>query len=157
MMANRAVFDNQRENQTYCSDIFDLKIHSAIDLVYIDTPYISKKGFGVNYFEFYHCLEGLTDYNNWVKKIDYKSKHKRMINEENIWCDKKRITIAFERLLNKYKDSIIVVSYRDDGIPLGSELEEILRNIKDSVEIKKIDYKYVLSNEQSKEILLIGK
>lgn len=157
MMANRAVFDNHRENKVYCSDIFDLKIHSAAGLVYIDTPYISKKGFGVNYFEFYHFLEGLTDYNNWEKKIDYKSKHKRMLSEENIWCDKKRITSAFGGLFNKYKDSIIVISYRDDGIPSVAELEEMLRNTKDSVETKKIDYKYVLSNVQSKEILLIGK
>lgn len=49
------------------------------------------------------------------------------------------------------------LSYRDDGIPSGVELEEILRSIKNSVEIRKIDYKYVLSNGQSKEILLIGK
>lgn len=80
-----------------------------------------------------------------------------MINEENIWCDKKRITGAFERLFNEYKDSIIVISYRDNGIPSVAELEEMLRNTKDSVETKKIDYKYVLSTEQSKEILLIGK
>ena len=36
------------------SDIFDVK--DDYDLVYIDTPYISQKGGGVDYHDFYHFL-----------------------------------------------------------------------------------------------------
>jgi len=46
---------------------FDLDIKT--DLVYIDTPYISAKGIGVNYFDFYHFLEGIVFMKNG--KIDW--------------------------------------------------------------------------------------
>lgn len=58
---NNAVFDNKRENRSFNADIVDLDIKA--DLVYIDTPYISAKGIGVNYFDFYHFLEGVVSYN----------------------------------------------------------------------------------------------
>ena len=32
---------------------------------------------GVNYFDFYHFLEGIVFYNEWPKLIDESSKHKR--------------------------------------------------------------------------------
>lgn len=155
-MSNGAVFDNQKGNKVYCADVFDLELPEKIDLVYIDTPYISKKGAGVNYFDFYHFLEGLADYANWAQKIDQKSKHKKMVNGENQWSNKNKIKTAFERLFGKYKDSTLVVSYRDDGIPSIVELENMLKSFKKEVEIKKADYKYVLSNGDSKEVLLIA-
>lgn len=153
--ANKAVFDNERENRSFYSDIFKLNI-PAPDLVYIDTPYISKKGVGVNYFDFYHFLEGIIFYDQWESLIDKKSKHKKIKNSKNEWCDKSKIHLSFQKLFQKFKDSILVISYRDDGIPTIQELVKMLEKHKRSIEVRKLDYKYVLSNGDSKEVLIIA-
>lgn len=154
--ANRAVFDNAKQNRAINRDTFD--IQGTYDLVYIDTPYISKKGVGVNYHDFYHFLEGLVDYPVWPSLIDYKSKHKRLTPVKNVWNDKKLITGAFDRLFEKFKDSVVVLSYRSDGIPSIEELEQMLAKYKKEImEIDKVEYKYVLSHNECHEILLIGK
>ena len=152
---NNTVFDNDKKNKVYHSDIFDLDVEA--DLVYIDTPYISSKGVGVNYCDFYHFLEGVVFYGQWQDLIDERSKHKKIKNGKNEWCNKEEIHGAFERLFEKFKDSILVVSYRDDGTPTISELVDMLKKYKKPVEVKKLDYKYVLSKSASKEVLIIAK
>ena len=151
---NNAVFNNGKKNKAFHFDIFDLDIKA--DLVYIDTPYISTKGVGVNYFDFYHFLEQIVFYEEWSNLIDEKSKHKKIKNGKNEWCNKGEIHQAFKKLFNKFKDSILVVSYRDDGTPTIDELVEMLRKYKKSIEVKKLNYKYVLSNGNSKEVLMIA-
>ncbi|MDT8303413.1 MAG: hypothetical protein RQ760_18180 [Sedimentisphaerales bacterium] len=137
-------------------DIFDLQ--GDYDLVYIDTPYISQKGVGVDYFGFYHFLEGLVNYSKWAEMIDYKTKHKRLKGNGSVWADKNKILPAFERLFEKFKDSIMVISYRSDGVPSIEDLINMLKKYKANVkELKRKNYKYVLSTNNSEEVLLIGK
>jgi len=152
---NNAVFDNDKKNKAFHSDIFDSNINA--DLIYIDTPYISAKGMGVNYFDFYHFLDGIVYYDKWAEMIDEKSKHKKIKNGKNEWCNKGEIHQAFERLFEKFKNSILVVSYRDDGTPTIDELVEMLKKYKNNIEVKKLEYKYVLSSGISKEVLIIAK
>jgi adenine-specific DNA methylase len=154
--ANRAIFDNGQANRALNLDAVD--VPGEYDLVYIDTPYISKRGVAVDYFWFYHFLEGLTMYDEWGKQIDRRSKHRRLKPRPSEWTDKKRIHAAFGRLFQRYQKSIIVVSYRSDGIPSESELLSLLKRYKRNVRVEHFgQYKYVLStNSESKEILLIG-
>ena len=154
--ANNAVLDNKKNNLAFRKDIFDWD-YAKPDLVYIDTPYISSKGIGLNYFDFYHFLEGIMEYDEWANLIDCKSKHKKIKNEKNEWCNKGQIHNAFQNLFNKFQDSLLVISYRDDGIPTTQELIEMLKKLGKQVEVKKMDYKYVLSNGNSKEVLIIAK
>ena len=153
--ANNAIFNNGKGGKAYYSDVFDLDVKA--DLIYIDTPYISTKGIGVNYFDFYHFLEGIVFYEQWSDLIDEKSKHKKIKNGKNEWCNKGEIYEAFERLFEKFKDSILVVSYRDDGTPTIPELADMLKKYKRSVDVKKLDYKYALSKNASKEVLIIAR
>lgn len=155
--ANKAVFDNGQDNKSFNKDAFALTVKA--DLIYIDTPYVSKKGIGVDYIDFYHFLEGLSDYQNWYKHIDFDSKHRKFRNKKSAWSDKNKITAAFDKLFEKYKDSILIVSYRSDGIPSPEELQNLMKKYKKNVyEAFRSEYKYVLStNGDSKEILLIGK
>ncbi|MDN3509872.1 MAG: DNA adenine methylase [Candidatus Jettenia sp.] len=153
--ANSAVFSNEQTNRALNLDIFDVK--EDFDLVYIDTPYISKKGVGIDYLGFYHFLEGLVNYEIWSDMIDYKSKHKRLKIKPSVWADKNQIHAAFDRLFQKFRDSIIVVSYRSDGIPSIEELAGMLNKYKKTIhEIQRKDYKYVLSKNEIEEILFIG-
>ena len=125
-------------------------------MVYIDTPYISSKGTGVDYLNFYHFLEGLVNYKDWNILIDNKTKNKKMFHVENNWCNKEKIYSSFKNLFCKFKNSILVVSYRENGIPTIDELVNILKNYKNKIEIKTIDYKYALSNNNTKEVLIIA-
>ena len=154
--ANQAVFDNGRGNRALHRDALD--IEGDFDLVYLDPPYISAKGAAVDYRDFYHFLEGLTDYEAWPEQIDMASKHRRLRREPNDWTDKNRIYDAFERVFDKYADSILVLSYRSDGIPAELELVALLKRFKSNVRIERCHhYQYALSkNKQSSEVLLIG-
>ncbi|MBN2047821.1 MAG: DNA adenine methylase [Anaerolineaceae bacterium] len=154
--ANEAIFDNGRNNKSSSKDA--VKIDNKYDLVYIDTPYISQKGVGVDYRDFYHFLEGLTMYDEWDNHIDYKSKHRRLIRKPNPWNDKKLIHSSYEKLVSNFKDSILVVSYRSDGIPSEDDLIQIMKRYKDDVTVLHFgQYKYALShNSKSKELLIIG-
>ncbi len=154
--ANRAVFGNGQPNRALNLDA--VEVPGDYDLVYVDTPYITRRGVAVDYRDFYHFLEGLTRYDEWGRHIDRRSKHHRLKTQPNEWTDKNRIHAAFGRLFERFRDSIIVVSYRSDGIPSESEMVSLLKQHKRNVRIEHFgQYKYVLStNSESGEILLIG-
>ncbi len=155
--ANQAVFFNGKTNRTTNRDVYN--IDGNYDLVYFDPPYISGKGVAVDFRDFYHFLEGLANYDQWLEMIDMTSKHRRLIRIPNDWIDKHRIYRAFEKVFERHADSILVVSYRSDGIPSESELIRLLARFKSDVRIERFrNYQYALSkNKTSNEILLIGK
>lgn len=154
--ANQAVFPGERRSQAVCGDIADLS--GPYDLVYIDPPYISHRGVAVDYADFYHFLEGLRIYDEWNNHIDWKSKHRRMVRQTNPWIDKAQIDSAFERCFERFAESILVVSYRSDGIPGIDELRSLLARYKSDVQVVVFgDYTYALStNKRSQEVLLVG-
>lgn len=154
--ANAAVFETGVRCQAMCQDA--LQVTPDFDLVYIDTPYVSGSGVGVDYLDFYHFLEGLADYRNWPTRIDTKKKHFPIKTEKSPWADKRQIKSHFLRLFERFRNSILVVSYRSDGIPSESELSDLLKQFKDHVHLDRYGgYKYVLSkNGDSKESVLIG-
>jgi adenine-specific DNA-methyltransferase len=152
---NQAVFSNGCPNRALNQDA--LTIEGQYDLVYIDTPYISGKGMGTDYLSFYHFLEGLANYPEWQERIDFHSKNRRFYRQDSPWNDKNKIHGAFEDLFDHFRDSILVVSYRSDGIPGIGELERMLKRYKSRIiEVKRKNYQYVLSNHHSEEVLLIG-
>jgi len=100
----------------------------------------------------------LTYYSKWPDLVDYNSKHRRLLPVTSKWTNKKSIYEAFDQLFEKFQNSILVVSYRSDGIPAESELFNLLQKYKQNVTLEYFGhYKYVLStNSESKEVLLIG-
>jgi adenine-specific DNA methylase len=152
--ANQAVFDNGRENQALQCDALQTPV--GIDLVYIDPPYLNSKGTGVDYRDFYHFLEGLVNYDSWADEIDYTSKHRRLQPQKSPWNDPTQIVAVFDELVERHKNSIIVVSYRDDGIPSRDELMDILLKYKSQVYEATQLQKYVLSHKTLHELLLVA-
>ena len=151
---NGLVFDNGRENKAMNLDVSQIK--GKLDLIYADPPYTSRAGISVDYLHFYHFLEGLTYYNEWAQHINYSFKHRPFKRIGNPWNDPKRIKKAFENLCEQFRDSILVISYRSDGIPSITEITECLKAHGKKVHIQTFDYKYVLSNNHSAEVLIIG-
>ncbi|MDE7166711.1 MAG: DNA adenine methylase [Bacteroidaceae bacterium] len=153
--ANNAVFDNGTNCSALNKDALDIK--NEYDLVYIDTPYINGKGVGVDYADFYHFLNGLVYYDNWSNLIDYSSKHHRLKRKYNIWTDKDNISAGFEQLIEQFKNSIIVFSYRSNGIPPIESLIGLLEKNNRHNELRySRDIKYALSDIRSKETLIIS-
>jgi len=153
--ANEAVFDNGEQNHALNLDA--LEIPGNYDLVYIDTPYLNKSGIGVDYLHFYHFLEGVADFANWPSRVNHGTKHKRLKPVHDAWGSKNTIYDAYDRLLSRFRNSILVVSYRSDGIPTEQELVSLVRKYKTRVDVFRSDYKYVLStNSESRELLLIA-
>ncbi|NVJ22272.1 DNA adenine methylase [Myxococcus sp. AM011] len=154
-VASDAVFDNGRANLATCADAALLE--GRADLAYLDPPYVSAKGVGVDYLGFYHFLEGLTEYRDWPKRFDDRYKHKPYRRVETPWTQPARIASAFEAVFERWKDSILVVSYRSDGVPSIEELKRLLQRHKRRVTVRERDYQYALStNQTSREVLLIA-
>lgn len=154
--ANRAVFSNERVNVSLNYDALELS--NQYDLVYIDTPYINAKGVGVDYADFYHFLNGLVRYDEWGSIIDYTSKHHRSKRSYSIWNDKDNILNGFKMLIENYSNSIIVFSYRSNGIPSINELVGLLDKYGRHTEVKfSREIKYALSDTKSQEVLIISK
>jgi len=152
--ANKAVFNNQRNNRSLNLDAFETP--TGASLVYLDPPYLNAQGVGVDYRDFYHFLEGLTDYERWSQQIDYGSKHRRLRPQESIWHSRHTIEQAFDRLIDLHRHSTIVISYRDDGIPSKDRIIAILRRYKQRVTDVSQSKRYVLSRKHSHELLIIG-
>lgn len=152
--ANRAVFDNGQANQVIQVDALDTPTKS--DLVYIDPPYLNQKGVGVDYRDFYHFLEGLVDYDRWPERIDYNSKHRRLQPVKSAWNSADTITGEFEQLIEHHQNSILVISYRDDGIPSKGQLMDLLRKYKAQVYEAAQPKQYALAHKKTHELLLIA-
>ncbi|HAH72727.1 DNA adenine methylase [Butyricimonas virosa] len=154
--ANNAVFDNGTCCRAMNNDVFNILPHH--DLVYIDTPYLNDAGVGVDYADFYHFLNGIVNYDRWDSLIDYNSKHLRLRRQFNEWNDASLIRNAFVRLFTLFQDSVMVISYRSNGIPAIEELVGILRELNKEVRIHRgVEMKYALSKRQSSEVLIIAR
>lgn len=153
--ANRAIFTNGRANRALCRDA--LAVEGEFDLVYIDPPYMNSRGVSVDYLDFYHFLEGLSEYNQWPQKLAKGYKHKPYERQASPWLHRDLIHRAFEEVFTRFARSILVVSYRSDGIPTPQELTRALERHKRHVStIAYGTYKYVLSPATSKELLFIA-
>jgi len=153
---NSLVFSNGRYNDAYNLDVFDLDFVDA-DLVYLDPPYIPLNGETADYHRYYHFLEGLVNYDKWGQMIDPESDIKAIRYPRSPWNDKSKVGGAFDRLFRMFRyANYIVVSYRSDGVPSPDEIYAILKTYKDSVELRRKQFKYVLSKRQTEELLFIA-
>jgi adenine-specific DNA-methyltransferase len=156
--ANAAVFDNGQDNRAICADA--LEAPTDLDLVYIDPPYVNRAGLGVDYGDFYHFLEGLTDYGGWAGRIDAGRKHRPYLPARRPdlrrFCERGSITPALDGVFARYAASVLVVSYRANGTPSADEIARLLRRHKRRVRAMERPYRYVLSPAAGAEVLFIA-
>lgn len=143
---NSAVFNNGRNNKSFNMDIFELDIKA--DLVYFDPPYLTTKSDN-DYIRRYHFVEGLVK--NWNGLIiDQNTKTKKFKKYPSPFDSKNTVNNALDKLFEKHKDSILVVSYSSNSIPQKEEMIELLKKYKNNVELKEIDYQYSFGNQNHK-------
>lgn len=143
---NNAVFDNGQSNKSFNYDIFDIDIN--VDLVYFDPPYLTSKSDN-DYTRRYHFVEGIVK--NWKGlDIDQSTKTKKFKKYKSPFDSKNTVNDALDKLFQKFKDSIIVVSYSSNSIPSKEEMIEILSRYKKDIQLKEIDYLYSFGNQNHK-------
>jgi len=159
---NGVVFNNSNKNKAFYGDIFEFnnKIYNP-DLVYLDPPYVPRSDDNC-YVKRYHFLEGLSKY--WKnEEIDFNTKVHKIKKKYTPFSYRKTAISAFDELFDKFKNSIIVLSYSSNGYPDLSVLEELLGKYKKNVAIKKKNHKYHFGNHKSvkrsnvEEYLIIGR
>jgi adenine-specific DNA-methyltransferase len=160
---NKSVFDSEKSCKSVNHDVFSIK-NTNYDLVYIDSPYIKKeyRNESHDYLRCYHFLEGISRYYSWEAFIDEESINKRIRNEmiKNHFTPQ-NVIAAFDKLIYKFKDSIIVISYKYGGIPSIDKLTKILKKYKKKISTHSKHYIYALNKQNgnarlNREYILIG-
>lgn len=153
--ANDAVFDSGRPCKVRVGDA--LTCVAEADLLYLDPPYMNAAGQGTDYLGYYHFLEGLADYDAWPARIDAKRKHLPFIRDaRDPFMDPERILIALEKAITKRDRSIVVLSYRKDGVPAPSDLVAMLKRSKKRVRSFETSKTYALSKTKTKELVFVA-
>ena len=89
----------------------------------------------------YHFLEGLSCYWKGVRIME-ETKVKKIEKPYTPFSYRKSAIEAFDRLVHRYRDSIIVLSYSSNGYPDRGELERLLRRTKSTVTVHEKPHRY---------------
>jgi adenine-specific DNA methylase len=157
---NQSIFDNKKKNKVvgghnalYCPN--------GVDLVYIDPPYFSNnQSTGLNYLNYYNFLEGIANYDRWHDLVINnetnvpKLKEKKAIQD---FTNKAQITKSIEKLIERFQDNIIIMSYVDEGIPDKETIENLFRKYGKKVRVIEKQHKYALSQKIKSELLFIAR
>ena len=143
---NNAVFDNGRKNLALRDNAMDIPDFRP-DLVYMDPPYYSPLSDN-EYVRRYHFLEGLAC--DWQGvEIQQHTKTKKFKSYPTPFSSKTGAAEAFNKLFEKYRDSILIVSYSSNSLPTQQEMIEIMKNHKKHVDVVPIDYTYSFGNQKT--------
>lgn len=143
---NKAVFDNSRHNLAFGLDVFDVDVD--VDLVYLDPPYFTPNSDN-DYSRRYHFVEGLVRQWEGVE-IQHDTVTKKFKRYETPFYSKDSIYEAFERMFEKFKNQIIVLSYSSNSVPDKSELVNLLKSYKKHVQVHQIEHTYSFGNQGNK-------
>lgn len=142
---NNAVFDNGLENLSIRGDAMNV-LGIVPDLVYMDPPYYSPLSDN-EYVRRYHFLEGLAC--DWQGvQIQQHTKTKKFKSYPTPFSSRDGAAEAFDKLFEKYRTSILIVSYSSNSEPTKEELVEIMKRHKEHVEVVPIDYTYSFGNQK---------
>jgi adenine-specific DNA-methyltransferase len=133
------------------------KFETAYDLVYVDPPYLNGRGVAVDYCDFYHFLDGLVDYSLFTAG-NAKYPHRPIRAQESAWTSSEGALRELERIVARWKNAVIFLSYRSDGLPTAGDIRRVL--VRDDRRLETVscgDYKYALSKaETNQELFFIS-
>ena len=143
---NNAVFDNIKECQSLNGLTESLNVEA--DLVYLDPPYFTPNSDN-DYVRRYHFVEGLVK--NW-EGIDLQehTKTKKFKSYSSPFSKRNETYEAFEKLIERFRSSIIAISYSSNCKPDKEELVAMLYKHKTNVLVHEIDHLYSFGNQNHK-------
>lgn len=159
--ANRLIFDNGKNNKSLSYDALEFP-NNSYDLVYLDPPYIPKRNVRnmCNYYKYYHFLEGIINYDNWSKLINFQLNYRPLIDNGHNWNHENGNIKGFEKIIEDFQDSVLVISYKEPGLPTIKQLKTIIHQFKNThINIYKTPHFYALNknNGHYKEVLIVAK
>ncbi|WP_341904151.1 DNA adenine methylase [Fluviicola taffensis] len=157
---DKFTFDNGREN--IAVNFSALNCPSRADLLYVDPPYFSTSRSHTTYHAKYHFLEGLANYTEIENHINFEKLNREIsINKSSEFENPRAFLLQLEQLINTHQNSIIVVSYRNNGIPSIQDISELIQQCRPNNRVVTLDlgmYGYALnkSNSTNNEYLIIA-
>ena len=143
---NNAVFDNETHCKAY--NALTQKMSVEADMVYFDPPYFTPNSDN-DYVRRYHFVEGLAK--QWEGlEIQEHTKTKKFKSYKSPFSKKEEAYATFENLVEKYKNSIIAISYSSNSFPTKEEMIAIISKYKDTVVAHEIDHLYCFGNQNHK-------
>src|SRR5262249_8591737 len=112
---NAVVFDNGTKCGASRADVFAAE--REVDLVYMDPPYVPRADDN-SYVKRYHFLEGLVSY--WKDagtNILDASRVKKIPKRFTPFSYRRTAADAFDRVMARYQESTLVLSYSSNGYP----------------------------------------
>jgi DNA adenine methylase len=161
---NSAVFSTGRPHQAFWGDVFDLPNDVRPDLVYIDPPYVSPHSDN-DYTRRYHFVEGFA--RGWCGvEIQHHTATRKFARKRSRFDSKATIYAAFADLFERFRDSILVVSYSSNSVPSKDEMVALLRRVKREVVVHSHSHRYSFgthghkvgdNNNEVAEYLFVGR
>ncbi|WP_313261356.1 DNA adenine methylase [Sphingobacterium sp.] len=153
-------FDNGHSN--FALNFNAVECLETADLVYIDPPYFSSSRNHTTYHSKYHFLEGLANYDQIPEHINYTKNNKEItINKSDKFEKSATFLVELEQVILQHNESIIVISYRNNGIPTVQSIKNLLKQCRPERKVLTVDlgrYGYALNkgNQFNNEYLIIG-
>lgn len=141
---NNSVFDNHQQNKSIRGDALTLEAGRP-DLVYMDPPYYSPLSDN-EYVRRYHFVEGLACDWQGVTMQEH-TKTKKFKSYPTPFSSRTGAADAFDKLIERFKDSILIISYSSNSQPTKEEMLEILGRYKRNVEVVPVDYRYSIGTQ----------
>lgn len=141
---NNAVFDNHQPNKSIRGDALLLETNHP-DLVYMDPPYYSPLSDN-EYVRRYHFVEGLACDWQGVTMQEH-TKTKKFKSYPTPFSSRTGAADAFDKLIDRFKDSILIISYSSNSQPTKEEMLRILGRHKKNVEVVPVDYRYSIGTQ----------
>lgn len=136
---NSIVFNTGHRNRSISSNIADVD-PAGYDLVYLDPPYAPPSD-DADYIKRYHFLEGLACY--WLgQTIMEETLTKKIAKKYTPFAYKHTVNEALRDTFKQFRESTIVLSYSSNALPHADVIEGMLRDVKDDVEVIRIDHRY---------------
>jgi len=133
---NSAIFDNNKSNKAYNSDIFKIVNKIQADIIYIDPPYSGTMN---DYFGFY----GLID--NYISSRNLKP-------FKNNFIDKKTVINLFKKLFSNLKNyKYWLISYNNNSYPSKEEMLKILSEFSNNIEVIEKHHLYKVTGKVKKQ------
>ena len=161
--ANRSIINTGERCRSTNESVFDIE-DVDYDLVYLDPPYVANKDKNEtsNYLKCYHFLEGISNYHDWESAVDFETRNLRFREPDSQYpFHPKEISTSIEKILHKFQDSIIVLSYKRGGVPSVESLTKLMKKFKKNVFTRSLHYQYALNRQngdarKNREVLIIG-
>jgi DNA adenine methylase/adenine-specific DNA-methyltransferase len=157
---NQCVFDNGRRHRALNGDVFRVD-PEGLDLVYLDPPYVPRADDNC-YVKRYHFLEGLACYWEGLPVLRH-TKVRKIAKPFTPFSYRRTAVAAFEGLFERFRRSILVLSYSSNGFPDLDVLVSAMKRHKAAVEVHERDHRYHFGTHgrvrraEAREYVVVGR